>query len=407
MMIKPRDRFTFSLTLLWFVFFLLLEAVLVYWLPRTSLSIEGAFDAYDYAALVASDDTAILESQPFLAIYFSVRKWLTPEMFAPFLHLSLILPALFLLTKNPCGRELIIPVTTALAFPEFLLFLGSVSKEGLAIAGMVWCIVAFAMHRTGKPIAMLFALGVAILIFEYSRPYFPIVPAGALLIAIFLNVRTQIKLLLITSAIIVSSIIYFTLGDVFGATVVDINEKINANVQFLTWFETNMESDSAIKNYVRKLLSITLFQDEPHWSIFFLGPFFLLLKATVYTFAIPLISPPAFKYSAAYIWALLWQVAASATSLFVLYFVVKHLPRALRQGSQNDRLLILFAVSFAIAIAASTLIFHVRYRAPAEFLLLVLALQAIRHRISHIVAVNTINVASLGFALVFLMPMLL
>jgi len=80
----------------------------------------------------------------------------------------------------------------------------------------------------------------------------------------------------------------------------------------------------------------------------------------------------------AFAWAFLWQIAVSLTSLFVLYFCVRHLPRKLREGTKEERLMILFALFFAMAIAASTLIFHVRYRAPAEFLLVVLALQTIR-----------------------------
>jgi len=397
-----RDLISPGLAILYFAFFLACIAIAVYWLPRVApVSSDGAFDAFGYAEAVVHGDWTILETQPFLNPYFFVREWIAPEFFAPLLHFALMLPALLLLVRY--GREFVVPVIAALAFPEFLLFLGGTSKEGLAIAGMVWVILAFAIYRTGIRTGALTSFLVAGFIFELSRPFFWVLPLGALIVAFFLIASKKTKLLIIAMCIMAAPLAYLS-GD-FSSIASAVTEQIDAGIEFLTWFEANMSSDSAIKDYVRKALSLGLVESD--WKIAFFATFLILAKAALYTFAIPLISPQPYEYSMAFAWAFLWQIAVSLTSLFVLYFCVKHLPRKLREGTKEERLMILFALFFAMAIAASTLIFHVRYRAPAEFLLVVLALQTIRFSAAPVFTVGVANAASIGLACILFLPPIL
>lgn len=392
-----------ALLLAYLIVGVVVTAVTVYWLARGYSP--DAFDGFLYAQYVLDGQHNILDAQPFLTTYFEVRQQVDPEFFAPLLHLSMVVPALLLLASFERGREILLPTMLALCLPEFVLFLAGTSKEGPAIAGVVWFAAAFAVYRAQPWLAAIPAL-IGALCFEFSRPYFSVVPLGTLAVAWFILAPRREKVIAALSALFIAPLAYWWFDRELLALYMTLEDVVSLHAEFLAWFEENMGSDSALKDVVRKALSLALL-DIGGWSLLILGPLLLLAKAAIYTFAIPLIAlPPTWQDNAGYVWSLIWQISASVSSVFIIAFVLTKLWPAVKSADRMERIFMLFAVGLSIAIAASTLIFHVRYRAPAELALLVVVFKHMPPSSYQVGAVGLAVLTNLAIALWFFMPRL-
>lgn len=338
--------------------------VLVYVIPAISgQSIDGAYDAFAYAANMSENPIFARELQPFLNIYPS---WSGTVLFfyALLLHMILAMPALISL-RALLGRGGVTIVLAAMMIPESTMFLGSISKEGLGIVAVIVALAGQTLvirRRVGRGVLM---CAYSILIAEVSRPFYGI-PFGAALIIGFLpairpSTRLRIYFLLLVGLIIGLWAI------LLGPFASEFTEKYLAAKQFLDWFEEEMGSDSPVKATIRQFFALAFGSNEPSLILILLISFAAIAKALVYVLAIPLVAPANFSNMPAQTWALTWQVAATVSSIAMATGLAR--VRKINLGKES-KCRLLFGVMLMLAISVSTAIFHVRYRVPAVVVIL-------------------------------------
>jgi MFS family permease len=351
-------------------FFLLLVlliytyAITVYIIPIiVNQEIEGSFDAFGYAKGMVENAEHMRELQQFLNIY---PEWSEIALFiyAPLLHLFLILPVIFIL-KNTIGRKGLVIIISAVAIPESLIFFSAVSKEGLGIVAVLAAVGGIIEINQNKKFWGSFLCIYAILIAEISRPLFGIVFSFSIIVGLIPVLKPNIRLILyIISALVLILSLWLILVGTYSEI---FTEKYQSVKQFLDWFETDLKSESFFKNLMRKFFAVAFEPNEPLLFTIFIIIVFAFFKTIIYLLAIPLISLPNFANMPAQTWALTWQVATSISSILMvigLFSLRKY------ELSKESKSLLVFGFCLAFMIAISTAIFHVRYRAPSVIAIL-------------------------------------
>lgn len=319
-----------------------------------------AFDSFAYVSYINEDPQAAREAQRFLNIYpANAMPNLALNLYGSMLHLVLLAPLLVACTalKN---RERLISAVVALLTSESLLFLGTASKEGLAVVAVFGCICAHFFldeeRHWGFVLSSLYAIGIA----EISRPKFGVIFLVCMIISLipYLSAVARLRILTIFSVAVLVGVWVVLKGPLAEP----FAERYETGKTFLEWFEREMPSESSMKGAVRGFFSLAFASDEP--SVFFIAIVFLLsvLKAIIYLFAIPLISPPEFSALPAQTWALAWQISTSFSTVFVFAALLRW--KRLCVIDRSQAALLIFGSLLLYAIALSTFIFHVRYRAP-------------------------------------------
>lgn len=348
---------------------LLLYVTLVYVAPwQVDQEIFGSFDSHGYAFRLLTDADQVREDQPFLRIYYSgLPSPAIAHYFAAALHTLLISP-LFFCVRSSKYDDLRRALFAVVLFPEVLIFLATVSKEGLAVIGALSVALSICFYSDNRKLAGILLLLYGGFLFEISRPGFSLIPGVAFMAAVVLPVSgannriRNVGLFLLISVIFATAVIYGPGANI----VIEIYER---GRDYLLWFEENMGSESFLKSAARNFFAMPFASNTPGFATALFVVIASVLKAFVYAFALPVLSLPRFENPVAQVWAMVWQISASISSLFlglIFFFGAKsRLNRGLAwcRGSS-------FGVYFMYLIAASTFIFHVRYRAPAISVLL-------------------------------------
>lgn len=351
-----------------YVVAILLYVAVIYVFPwKLDPEIFGAFDSHSYAFRLLNDLDQARIDQPFLNFYyagFSSSEYF--HYFAAALHSVLLLP-LFLCVRGDSFSAIRRAIYCVVLFPEFIIFFSTVSKEGLAIIGSLafsLSVVMFSAERLVRGVG-LFLYGVGL--FEASRPGFSIIPVGAMVMALILPICGVSRpfrnaLIFLLFGVLLGSVA------IYGPSAELVADLYERGRDYLIWFEDNMGSDSIIKSLARTTFSLPFSTERPGVVTSVIVVFASVLKSVFYGFALPILSLPRFDNPVPQVWAISWQIAATVTSLILLasfVFFRKH-----SVDTTPWRVGASFGVYFIYIVAASTFIFHVRYRAPAVAALL-------------------------------------
>lgn len=338
--------------------------VAVYIVPQLSgQSIDGAYDAFSYAASMTEDPALARDLQPFLHLYPS---WSRTALFfyALLLHALLLVPSLIVLRRF-WGRGGLAIVLAAIAVPESAMYLGSVSKEGLGIVAIVAALAGQSLVVRGNAWRGALMCVYAVAIAEVSRPLYGFPFGAALLIGFLPALRPVARRL--TYAFLAVGFVFGTWVILYGPFASEFTDIYQSAKQFLDWFEKEMGSDSPVKSATRQFFASAFGGDRPSPAVLVLICLAAIGKAIVYVLAIPLIAPANFTDMPAQAWALTWQVAASMSSVAMvtgLFMLRKH------ELDTESKCRLWFGLALMLVISISTAIFHVRYRAPAVVVLL-------------------------------------
>ncbi|MBC7700863.1 hypothetical protein [Aquabacterium sp.] len=370
--IYQNNRVTVTISTL--VAMIFLYAFFVYVIPTLSgQSIVGSYDAFTYAFNMEEDREMARELQPFLGAYPGGLSKSVLPIYAMVLHLALMALPLQLIRKSE-GRNTLLALLGALMIPESAIFLGAVSKEGLAIVAVVAALAGQAAFFDGRTKSAFLLSVYAIALAQYSRPGFGFPFGVAVLAAYFPCLRMKTRYQIVVTAVVA---LFFVVWSILAGPFEErFTEAYQIAQTFLVWFEENMGSESPIKSAVRYFFSLAFGSDSPTLLTLALIAVMAVLKAVVYFFAIPLVSLADFTDMPAQTWALTWQFACSM-STFVMVVGVYRVYRSKLELTLRDKSRLWFGFSLIFLISISTAIFHVRYRAPAV-VVVVFALWAIR-----------------------------
>lgn len=367
---KAKGRyFSSPFLMLGLIFIVIIYSLLVYVVPTLSnQSYIGSFDAYTYAMIVADDSENAKNLQPFLGAYPAKLSIALLPLFAVVLHTALLVFPLLALSAKLDRRQMLI-IFSALAVPESALFLGAVSKEGMAITAVIAVLAGQVYFFSSRPKIGFLLTAYAIAIAEYSRPGFGYPFIVAVLGSYFPCLKQRTRRLIVFLVIVIAAICAWLI--LVGPLKDQATETYTEAKIFLEWFEDNLGSNSPIKTAIRSFFALIFSNDEP--SLLFLGMAIIMaaLKAVVYLLSIPLISPPSGASTMpVFTWQITYQVATTISTLSMVYGLNK-----LRKTSTPlltlDRCRLWFGFLLLFLISISTAIFHVRYRAPAVVAILI------------------------------------
>lgn len=336
-------------------------AMVVYAYPMVLESdVFEAFDSFSYVGYLNENPVDAREAQGFLWLYpHMVFSAPALHVYAAFLHFFLLVPvcliAFSLSSRADVGRLLL-----GMCAAESVLFLGTASKEGLAIVAVFSCLCAHLLLRERRNLGAVALVFYACLVGEISRPKFGILIGAGFVVSLAPYMSVFGRQLL--GASIVSSVCALAWYLLVGPGAEDFSERYEIGKAFLAWFEVELASTSPLKAAVRDFFTLAFSADEP--SLWFLVLVFLLsiAKAIVYLLAVPLISPPIFTLLPAQEWAICWQVAVSMMTLMVVWGLYSVIVSGDVDSCHSAMLI--FSLVLVYFLALSTFIFHVRYRAP-------------------------------------------
>jgi len=347
---------------------LLLYSYFVYILPvQIGSDLTGAFDAYSYANALQYTDDYVLDTQRFLFLYpQKIVAYINPHLIAIIIHGLAILPSYIWLKRH--GEEKILRILLfASAFPESLLFLSSVNKEGIGICVLWSSIVAICAYRNKRfDFFLYFAL--SIILAEISRPMYGIAVGCILFAAIIPQIRSGLRHALLMLMMIGACLLFWAIT--FGPLNPILSEKFNAARAFVEWYNYIMPSPgSGIKAHILNLLYDKIISSEFSPSLILLAIIFIIFKALVYAFAIPTTFPYGASL-ASQTWTITLMISMTLTTLLLISAWISGRKQKV-VGDVRYESIKLFSILFMLLIACSTIVFHFRYRVPAELSLIV------------------------------------
>ncbi len=369
---------------------LLITSFLVYIFPVwIDLDTTGAFDAYAYVSYLNENPVDAREIQRFLWLYPpNVMPSWALNIYAVILHLVLAIPVYIAACTLGNKWNVKAALIAILSF-ESLLFIATASKEGLGLLG-VFSAICFHLSLDERRYKAAFFLAIySVFLGELSRPKFGLIIAACLWLSLIpyasLKWRRMFLLLIVAFAsLMVWSILRGPFAESFA-------ERYAVGRNFLEWFEVEMPSESGLKAEVRGFFSIIFASEEPTLSFVLIAFALSVAKALVYLFALPIIALPTFPNLPAQTWALTWQLATTASVVLLAGGLVNVWRGRTSRIHKVHAALMTFSVVLLYALALSTFIFHVRYRAPA-----------IVSMLSVLIMIGAVRVRHIAFSVIFI-----
>ena len=362
---------------------LLITSFLVYIFPVwIDFDTTGAFDAYAYVSYLNENPVDAREIQRFLWLYPpNVMPSWALNIYAVLLHLVLAVPVYIVACTLENKWNVKAALIAILSF-ESLLFIATASKEGLGLLGVFSAICFHLLINERRYKAAFFLAIYSVLLSELSRPKFGLIIAACLLLSLIPYSSLKWRRLFLFLIFIFASLVVWSI--LRGPFAESFAERYAVGRNFLEWFEVEMPSESGLKAEVRGFFSIIFAPEEPTLSFVLIAFALSVAKALVYLFALPIIALPTFPNLPAQTWALTWQLATTA-SVFLLFGGLVNVWRGrANKIHKMHAALLTFSVVLLYALALSTFIFHVRYRAPAIVSLLAVLIMIGAVRVRHV-----------------------